>query len=162
MRRAESPGIPRRSRILQAMGGLNSFGLPIDEQAPSVLLAGASGLPRERLIHAMEQFGRIPRAVDNGASAMDELDHRPYRGVVVLGPLPDTDSLALCCRVASRERTTRRPGLILIDASLPRLDRLGAYALGVDLVLQEAGAAPRVLAARIESVLRRLSMPAAV
>lgn len=133
----------------------NDFGLLMDSDGPSVLLIGSLGIRQGDLIAAMARLGRHAETVQAGAAAMQRMLERRFCLLMILAPLPDVTPAALCRMIRQHHDDGFRPAVMLVTPTLQPAETLAAYGMGIDNIVDQRRFSPRVVAAKVEALLRR-------
>lgn len=101
----------------------------------------------------MDRNGFITTVVHSGKAGMDEIAQRRPDCVLLDLMLPDLDGLEVCRRLRRNEETEKLP-VIMVTAKGEESDVVTGIELGADDYITKPFS-PRVLVARVKSVLRR-------
>ena len=103
--------------------------------------------------HALERDGFRVRAYADGALGLASIEREPPDVAVLDLMLPGMDGLEICRRLRANPRTAKIPILILTARS-EDVDQVAGLEVGADDYITKPFS-PRVLVARVKSVLRR-------
>jgi DNA-binding response OmpR family regulator len=99
----------------------------------------------------LERDGFTVVHAETGGAALDALEQRPVRIVVLDVGLPDMDGFEVCRRV----RAASRVPVLMLTARDEEIDRVSGLELGADDYVTKPFS-PRELLARVKAVLRRV------
>ncbi len=105
----------------------------------------------------MAEFGRLAETVHGQAAALQRLTQRCFRLVLIHTPRLDATPLILCRIIDEHFDRAPRPAVMIMTHAVEPAEMLAAYDAGADDMISESDLFyPRVVAARIEALLRRL------
>jgi DNA-binding response OmpR family regulator len=122
----------------------------------TVLVVDDEPIVREVVVRYLQREGYRTLEAGDGDEARELLEHDPPSLVVLDVMLPGTDGLALCRWIRTRSDLP----VIMLTARGEEADRIVGLELGADDYVTKPFS-PRELAARVRTVLRRASTPAA-
>jgi len=108
----------------------------------------------EMISHNLQQEGYQAVAVGSGEKALTQLESRDFDVVLLDLMLPGIDGLAVCRELRQRAETRSTP-VIIISAKRDEMDVVVGLKLGADDYITKPFS-PKVLLARVETVLRRV------
>jgi two-component system phosphate regulon response regulator PhoB len=103
--------------------------------------------------HALERDGHVVRTYGDGARALASLEREGVDLVVLDVMLPGLDGLEVCRRLRRNPKTAATP-IVMLTARAEEIDQVAGLEVGADDYVTKPFS-PRVLAARVRSVLRR-------
>jgi DNA-binding response OmpR family regulator len=118
-----------------------------------VLVADDDPTVQEVLSGYLRRAGLEPVTVDNGRSALAEVERQSFDAVVLDVMMGEPDGLSVC-RVLRETPATARMPILMLTALGEELDRIGGLESGADDYVTKPFS-PREVTLRVQSLLRR-------
>lgn len=110
---------------------------------------------RDLLSYNLSKEGLAVLTASNGDEALEKLQNNPVHLAVLDIMMPGPDGFEVCRRIRAKEETKRIP-ILFLTAKASEVDEIVGLELGADDYIQKP-VSPRVLVARVRSLLRRTS-----
>lgn len=120
---------------------------------PNILLVEDDADIQQLVTYNLIKAGMNVTCADRGEDALLYLEQEPYDGIILDLMLPGSDGLEVCRTIRSREVTKNIP-IVMLTAKSEEDDIVAGLNIGADDYVTKPFS-PKVLIARIQSILRR-------